>query len=281
MGCSVARRSRGSNRRLRPLGRRGCGVSGPVPADSVFHLARIGRYDAVLSLYHDQGHIAAKMMDFEKTVSVTLGVAGAADQRGSRHGVRYRRNREGERGQYDRGHPRGSGIRGARGEVGGCSGGGPGGGCEAVAAGGRRGRVRLLSGCSSMVERQLPKLHTRVRFPSPAPVISMTYCQWLEIGLLPGSSPAQTSDRVSVRSSPCFRAYETPPFHWFEGLDRGADQCPRASSVQAMTLRISVTPPSSRRQPAAGSAQSPRPGSLWPTSKKSWRRFPRHERTGR
>ena len=49
-------------------------VSGPVPANSVFHMARIGRYDAVLSLYHDQGHIAAKMMDFEKTVSVTLGL---------------------------------------------------------------------------------------------------------------------------------------------------------------------------------------------------------------
>jgi 4-hydroxythreonine-4-phosphate dehydrogenase len=53
---------------------KGWQVSGPVPADSVFHLARIGRYDAVLSLYHDQGHIAAKMMDFEKTVSVTLGL---------------------------------------------------------------------------------------------------------------------------------------------------------------------------------------------------------------
>ncbi len=53
---------------------RGLKVAGPVPADSVFHLARIGRYDAVLSLYHDQGHIAAKMMDFEKTVSVTLGL---------------------------------------------------------------------------------------------------------------------------------------------------------------------------------------------------------------
>jgi 4-phospho-D-threonate 3-dehydrogenase / 4-phospho-D-erythronate 3-dehydrogenase len=53
---------------------RGIRVSGPIPADSVFHMARIGRYDAVLSLYHDQGHIAAKMMDFEKTVSVTLGL---------------------------------------------------------------------------------------------------------------------------------------------------------------------------------------------------------------
>ena len=53
---------------------KGLKISGPVPADSVFHMARIGRYDAVLSLYHDQGHIAAKMMDFERTVSVTLGL---------------------------------------------------------------------------------------------------------------------------------------------------------------------------------------------------------------
>ncbi len=53
---------------------KGMHISGPVPADSVFHLAKIGRYDAVLSLYHDQGHIAAKMLDFEKTVSVTLGL---------------------------------------------------------------------------------------------------------------------------------------------------------------------------------------------------------------
>ena len=57
---------------------RGMEVSGPVPADCVFHMARIGRYDAVLSLYHDQGHIAAKMMDFEKTVSVTLGCRSCA-----------------------------------------------------------------------------------------------------------------------------------------------------------------------------------------------------------
>ncbi len=46
-------------------------VEGPVPADSVFHFALEGYYDAVLSLYHDQGHIAAKMVDFEKTVSIT------------------------------------------------------------------------------------------------------------------------------------------------------------------------------------------------------------------
>jgi 4-phospho-D-threonate 3-dehydrogenase / 4-phospho-D-erythronate 3-dehydrogenase len=54
--------------------RRGLLVSGPVGADSVFHLAKIGRYAAVLSLYHDQGHIACKTLDFERTVSLTLGL---------------------------------------------------------------------------------------------------------------------------------------------------------------------------------------------------------------
>jgi 4-hydroxythreonine-4-phosphate dehydrogenase len=54
--------------------RRGVEVQGPVPADSVFHHALHGRYDAVVSLYHDQGHIAAKTYDFFRTVSVTLGL---------------------------------------------------------------------------------------------------------------------------------------------------------------------------------------------------------------
>ena len=49
-------------------------VAGPIPADSVFHQCLKGKYDAVVSLYHDQGHIAAKTYDFYKTVSVTLGL---------------------------------------------------------------------------------------------------------------------------------------------------------------------------------------------------------------
>ena len=49
-------------------------VAGPVPADSVFHQAIEGRYDGVLSLYHDQGHIAAKTLDFHGTVSLTMGL---------------------------------------------------------------------------------------------------------------------------------------------------------------------------------------------------------------
>lgn len=49
-------------------------VEGPKPADSVFHFALKGAWDAVLSLYHDQGHIATKMVDFERTISLTLGL---------------------------------------------------------------------------------------------------------------------------------------------------------------------------------------------------------------
>ena len=51
----------------------GIDVVGPIPADAVFYQCRQGRYDAVLSLYHDQGHIAAKTVDFYGTVSCTLG----------------------------------------------------------------------------------------------------------------------------------------------------------------------------------------------------------------
>jgi 4-hydroxythreonine-4-phosphate dehydrogenase len=49
----------------------GLNVLGPVAADSVFYFGLLGKYDAVLSLYHDQGHIATKMVDFERTISIT------------------------------------------------------------------------------------------------------------------------------------------------------------------------------------------------------------------
>lgn len=49
-------------------------VVGPVSADSVFHLALQGRFNSVLSLYHDQGHIATKTYDFERTISITCGM---------------------------------------------------------------------------------------------------------------------------------------------------------------------------------------------------------------
>lgn len=53
---------------------RGYDVVGPVPADSVFHQAKMGKYCAVLSLYHDQGHIATKTLDFERTIAITNGM---------------------------------------------------------------------------------------------------------------------------------------------------------------------------------------------------------------
>ncbi len=52
----------------------GFNVAGPVPADSVFHQAAQGRFNSVLSLYHDQGHIATKTLDFDRTISITNGM---------------------------------------------------------------------------------------------------------------------------------------------------------------------------------------------------------------
>ncbi len=52
----------------------GYNVAGPIGADSVFHLALQGRFNSVLSLYHDQGHIATKTLDFERTIAITGGM---------------------------------------------------------------------------------------------------------------------------------------------------------------------------------------------------------------
>ncbi|MBU1242548.1 4-hydroxythreonine-4-phosphate dehydrogenase PdxA [Myxococcota bacterium] len=47
---------------------------GPVPPDTVFWEARNGSYDMVVALYHDQGLIAIKTLDFHGSVNVTLGL---------------------------------------------------------------------------------------------------------------------------------------------------------------------------------------------------------------
>jgi 4-hydroxy-L-threonine phosphate dehydrogenase PdxA len=51
----------------------GIDVVGPVPADAIFHQGHEGRFDGVIALYHDHGHIASKTLDFFGTVSATLG----------------------------------------------------------------------------------------------------------------------------------------------------------------------------------------------------------------
>jgi 4-hydroxythreonine-4-phosphate dehydrogenase len=50
----------------------GIDVTDPIGADSVFNMALEGKFDCVISLYHDQGHIAAKTRDFHGTVTATL-----------------------------------------------------------------------------------------------------------------------------------------------------------------------------------------------------------------
>jgi 4-hydroxythreonine-4-phosphate dehydrogenase len=52
----------------------GVSVSGPWAADGLFPLAARGEADAVVALYHDQGLIPAKLLDFAATVNVTLGL---------------------------------------------------------------------------------------------------------------------------------------------------------------------------------------------------------------
>jgi 4-hydroxythreonine-4-phosphate dehydrogenase len=53
----------------------GMPVEGPLPPDTVFYLAvKRGKYDAIVCMYHDQGHIPLKLLDFEGGVNVTLGL---------------------------------------------------------------------------------------------------------------------------------------------------------------------------------------------------------------
>ncbi len=52
----------------------GLNVVGPIPADSIFMRGKKGEFDAILSMYHDQGHIACKTLDFDKSVTITWGL---------------------------------------------------------------------------------------------------------------------------------------------------------------------------------------------------------------
>ena len=52
----------------------GIDASGPHSADTLFHFAAAGAYDAVVCMYHDQGLIPLKLLHFEDGVNVTLGL---------------------------------------------------------------------------------------------------------------------------------------------------------------------------------------------------------------
>ncbi len=52
----------------------GIEATGPHPADTVFNSAAAGKYDVVVVMYHDQGHIPIKVYGVEKSVTVNLGL---------------------------------------------------------------------------------------------------------------------------------------------------------------------------------------------------------------
>ena len=54
--------------------RSGMAVSGPEPGDTVFLQAVKGRFDLVVAMYHDQGHIPMKLLDFDRGVNVSIGL---------------------------------------------------------------------------------------------------------------------------------------------------------------------------------------------------------------
>lgn len=49
-------------------------AEGPCPTDTLMVRARDGEFDAVVAMYHDQGHIALKLLGFHRAVNVTLGL---------------------------------------------------------------------------------------------------------------------------------------------------------------------------------------------------------------
>ncbi len=56
------------------LAAQGMAISGPLPADTMFHARARARYDVAICMYHDQALIPIKTLDFDGGVNVTLGL---------------------------------------------------------------------------------------------------------------------------------------------------------------------------------------------------------------
>jgi 4-hydroxythreonine-4-phosphate dehydrogenase len=54
--------------------RKGLDVTGPHPADTLFHAGARANYDAAIAMYHDQALVPFKTLAFEEGVNVTLGL---------------------------------------------------------------------------------------------------------------------------------------------------------------------------------------------------------------
>ena len=56
------------------LAEKGLNISGPFPSDTLFIKDTLDKFDGIVSMYHDQGHIPFKMLAFDKGVNSTLGL---------------------------------------------------------------------------------------------------------------------------------------------------------------------------------------------------------------
>ena len=58
----------------RELNEEGLPILGPFPADTIFLKARDGQLDSIVTMYHDQGQVAVKLLGFERGVTVAGGL---------------------------------------------------------------------------------------------------------------------------------------------------------------------------------------------------------------
>jgi len=59
---------------VRALNAEGLPVQGPYPADTIFLKAQAGEFQAIVTMYHDQGQIALKLLGFSRGVTVQGGL---------------------------------------------------------------------------------------------------------------------------------------------------------------------------------------------------------------
>jgi 4-hydroxythreonine-4-phosphate dehydrogenase len=59
---------------VRQAASQGFDVHGPLPADTLMVRAAAGEFDGVVAMYHDQGHIALKLLGMHRAVNITLGL---------------------------------------------------------------------------------------------------------------------------------------------------------------------------------------------------------------
>jgi len=74
----------------------GLKLHGPLPTDTLMVRARDGDFDAVVAMYHDQGHIALKLLGMHRAVNVTLGlpIVRTSPAHGTAFDIAWRRQAE-------------------------------------------------------------------------------------------------------------------------------------------------------------------------------------------